>query len=233
MGEGFGQFCPVAVACEVFARRWTPLVLRELIAGAEHFNEIHRGLPLISRALLARRLKELETAGVITRVASETGRGHRYRLTEAGQEFGAVIEGLGHWGQRWTLRVDPQRLDPSLLMWNMRRRIARERLPERRVVVRVKFTGVPTTYRGPRLFWLLLERAAVDLCIDDPGIEVDLFVGADLTWMTKVWLGDATFSDMLGAGRVQLDGPHALAESFPSWLMLSRFAGVPRPRARG
>ncbi|HKP58583.1 MAG TPA: helix-turn-helix domain-containing protein [Polyangiales bacterium] len=229
MGVGFGQFCPVAIACEVFARRWTPLILRELFSGAEHFNEIQRGLPLLSRSLLARRLKELEAAGVVVVETKESGRGRRYRLTDAGKEFGPVIDGLGNWGQRWTLRVNPENLDPSWLMWNMRRRIARDRLPASRVVVRLKFTGVPTTYRGPRLFWLILEREAVDLCIDDPGIEIDLNVGADLTAMAKVWLGDSAFESALRAGQVQLTGPPHLADAFPSWLLLSRFARVSRP----
>src|SRR5688500_10891964 len=129
MKSGFGQFCPVAVACEVFAERWTPIILRELFAGSEHFNQIHRGIPLISRALLSRRLRDLEAAGVIVREALPDKRGYRYALTEAGKEFRPVIEALGTWGQRWTVRVQPRNLDARFLMWNVRRRIARELLP--------------------------------------------------------------------------------------------------------
>jgi len=232
MKSGFGQFCPVAVACEVFAGRWTPIILRELFAGAQQFNEIHRGIPLISRPLLARRLRDLEAAGVITREPQPKGRGHRYRLTEAGGEFHSVIEGLGAWGQRWTVRVDRKNLDPGFLVWNMRRRIARDRLPPRRVVVRFKFSGVAAVYRGPRVFWLMLERTQVDLCVEDPGFEVDLYVEADLAAMAKVWLGDVPFDSTLRSGEVRLLGPRQLAKAFPSWLMLSRFAGVPRPRSR-
>lgn len=231
MKSGFGQFCPVAVACEVFAERWTPIILRELFAGAQQFNEIHRGIPLISRPLLARRLRDLEAAGVITREPRATGRGHRYGLTEAGREFNSVIEALGAWGQRWTVRVDRRNLDPGFLMWNMRRRIAVERLPPRRVVVRIKFSGVAAAYRGPRIFWLLLERSRVDLCVEDPGFEVDLYVEADLAAMARVWLGDVAFESILRSGEARLLGPRSLAKAFPSWLMLSRFAGVPRPQA--
>jgi DNA-binding HxlR family transcriptional regulator len=230
MKADFGQFCPVAVACEVFAERWTPIILRELLSGAQHFNEIHRGIPLISRPLLARRLRELEAAGVITMESLPVGRGHRYCLTEAGKEFHAIIEGLGTWGQRWTVRVDRKNLDPAFLLWNMRRRIALDNLPTRRVVVRFKFSGVAPTYRGPRVFWLMLERTQVDLCIDDPGFEVDLYVEADLAAMAKVWLGDTPFADALRSGKVRLMGPRHLANAFPSWLMLSHFAGVPRPK---
>jgi len=232
MSAGFGQFCPVAVACEVFAERWTPLILREMFAGSERFNEIHRGVPLISRALLAHRLHSLEARGVVIRESVPGGRGHCYHLTAAGREFYSVIEGLGSWGQRWTVRVERDKLDPGFLMWNVRRRIALERLPPRRIVVRFKYGGVPARYRGPRLFWLLLERTHADLCIEDPGFEVDLYVDADLTAMAKVWLGDLTFESALRSGHVDLTGPRELARAFPSWLMLSHFAAVPRPEPR-
>src|SRR6186997_3331976 len=117
MTSGFGQFCPVAIASEVFAERWTPLILRELIAGSEQFNDIHRGVPLMSRALLVRRLDELEAAGVITKEALDGKRGHRYRLTPAGEECKPIVEALAHWGQRWTVRVERRNLDAGFLMW--------------------------------------------------------------------------------------------------------------------
>jgi DNA-binding HxlR family transcriptional regulator len=229
MKSGFGQFCPVAVASEIFAERWTPIILRELFAGSQHFNEIHRGIPLISRALLSRRLRELEAAGVVTREPLTGQRGHRYCLTEAGREFRPVIEALGNWGQRWTVRVQRENLDAGFLMWNVRRRIARELLPERRTMVHFKFSGVPSSYRGPRQFWLLLERERVDLCIADPGFEIDLLVEAELAAMASVWLGDTAFDAAIHSGAIRLSGPRALTTAFPSWLMLSHFARVPRP----
>jgi DNA-binding HxlR family transcriptional regulator len=230
MKTGYGQFCPVAVASEVFAERWTPIILRELFAGSDRFNQIHRGIPLISRALLARRLKELEAAGVIAREARLDHRGHRYALTDAGKEFRPVIEALGTWGQRWTVRVQRKNLHAGFLMWNVRRRIARDLLPDRRVLVCFRFTSVPSGYRGTRVFWLLLERSGVDVCVDDPGFEVDVEVHADLAAMAGVWLGDIPFGAALGAGTIKLMGPRALTKAFPSWLMLSHFAGVPRPQ---
>ena len=230
MRTGYGQFCPVAVASEVFAERWTPIILRELLAGSEQFNQIHRGIPLISRALLARRLKELEAAGVIAKEPLTGQRGHRYALTEAGREFRPAIEALGTWGQRWTIRVQRKNLDAGFLMWNVRRRIARELLPDRRVLVCFRFTSVPTTHKGARVFWLLLERTQVDVCLDDPGFEVDIEVDADLAAMAAVWLGDIPFETALRAGTIKLNGPRALTKAFPSWLMLSHFATVPRPQ---
>jgi DNA-binding HxlR family transcriptional regulator len=229
MKPGYGQFCPVAVACEVFAERWTPIILRTLFLGADRFNELHRGVPLISRPLLAQRLRDLEKAGVITMAPDTTGRGHRYRLTQAGEEFRSVIEALGNWGQRWTVRVERDNLDAGFLTWNMRQRIALDRLPARRVVVQLKFRGVPVSKRGPRTFWLVLERKQADLCVDDPGFEVDLCVDADLATMVKVWLGDISFESASRAGGVRVTGPRELARAFPSWLLLSHFAGVPRP----
>ena len=230
MRDGFGQFCPIAVACEVFAERWTPIILRELIAGSHRFNEIHRCIPLISRALLARRLKELEAAGVIASVESPNARGREYQLTEAGREFREAIDALGRWGQRWTVRVQPQNLDAGLLMWNVRRRIDHARLPAQRVVVHFTFRGVPSTYRGFRKFWLMLERSDVELCVKDPGHDVDLVVDADLSAMARVWLGDLVFAEAARTGAIRLSGPPALVKQFPSWLLLSHFAGVPRPK---
>ena len=231
MGTGYGQFCPVAMACEVFARRWTPLILRELLSGAELFNDIHRGAPLISRALLAQRLRELAAAGVITIEPLAGGHGHRYRLTPAGEEFRPVLAGLGAWGQRWTARVEPRNLDPSLLVWNMRRRIALERLPGRRVVLQLRFGGVAPGHRGPRTFWLILDAPQVDLCVSDPGFEVDLYLEADLGAMASVWLGDLSFDSAVRARKVELQGPRELVRGFPSWWLLSPYAAVPRPSA--
>jgi DNA-binding HxlR family transcriptional regulator len=233
MKTGFGQFCPVAVACEIFAERWTPMVLRELFCGSRHFNEIHRGVPLMSRALLARRLRELESAGVIVKEALVGKRGHAYALTPAGREFQPALEALGNWGQRWTIRVRRDRLDAGFLMWNVRRRIACDLLPDGRTVVCFRFTGVPRGHRSTHQFWLVLERADVELCIEDPGIEVDLQVDADLATMVGVWLGDRSFDDALRSKGVQVLGPRRLAAAFPQWLMLSHYAGVPRPVVDG
>ena len=223
MKPGFGQFCPVAVACEVLSERWTLLILRELLAGADQFNALHRGIPKISRPLLAKRLRGLEKAGVVVR------ENRRYRLSEAGKELRAVIDALGTWGQRWTARVRRDTLDPAFLMWNMRRGIARDRLPPRRVVARFDFRGIPPAYRGYRTFWLLLEPADVDVCVDDPGYPVDLYVDAELAAMAEVWLGDLTLQRAVRERRLRLIGARELARAFPEWLLLSRFAGVSRP----
>lgn len=229
MKGGFGQFCPVAVACEVFAERWTPIILRELLAGSHRFNEIHRFIPLISRTLLAKRLRELERAGVLTSAPAAKGPRREYRLTESGEEFRHLIEGLGTWGQRWTNRVQPENLNAGILIWNIRRRIATDRLPARRVVVYFNFTGAPASYRGIRKFWLLLERSGVDVCVNDPGFEVDLYLDADLAAMTRVWLGDLAFAEAVRLKKIRMSGMPGVIRQFPSWLPSSPYAKVPRP----
>jgi len=228
MRSGFGQFCPVAIASEVVGERWTPIILRELLAGADQFNTLHRGIPRISRPLLAKRLRELEKAGVISAAPLPGARGRRYRLTEAGEELRSVVDALGTWGQRWTARVRRDTLDARFLMWNMRRRIALERLPARRVVVRFHFTALPEAQHAHRMFWLLLQPSQADLCVEDPGHEVDLYVEAELPAMAAIWLGDSTLAQEVRQRRVRLSGPRELVRAFPTWLKLSRFAAVPR-----
>jgi DNA-binding HxlR family transcriptional regulator len=219
----YGQFCPVAVASEVFAERWTPVIIRELVLGSRRFNEIQRGVPRISRALLVKRLRELAAHGVITSVGGE------YRLTQAGEELGQVVVELGKWGQRWTAPVQRDRLDARLLMWDMRRRLAIERMPERRLVFRFDFRGVPATPKTPRTYWLVIERPDVDFCIIEPGFEVDLFVSADLAALSRVWLGEIPIRQAMREGMVSLNGDRHLERDFPSWLLLSTLAAVPRP----
>ena len=225
--HGYGQFCPVAVACEVFAERWTPLIVRELFAGSRRFSEIRRGMPLISRALLTQRLRHLEDVGVIE--SRPAGRGREYLLSQAGAEFHGVIEELGAWGQRWVHgRASAENLDASLLLWNIRRRLAVDRLPDRRIVVRFDFRGVPRG-RGPSTAWLVVSRSEIDVCLKDPGFGIDVVVSADLAAFTRVWLGDVPFEQALRSRDIRLDGPRDLVRAFPGWILLSHYAGVARP----
>jgi DNA-binding HxlR family transcriptional regulator len=224
--SGYGQFCPVALAAEVFAERWTPLILRELLCGSHHFSELTQGLPRISHGLLAQRLRQLERDGIVERRPTARGRGWLYYLTPAGEEFTQVVERLGEWGQRWAVdSLDPENLDPALLMWAMHRDIKRDALPAERVVVRFDFRGVKDR------FWLILTRPEVDVCLKDPGIEVDLLVSADLMAMTKVYLGRLGVAEVIDQGLVELDGPPRLVRAFPSWVGVGGFAKYGRPRA--
>jgi DNA-binding HxlR family transcriptional regulator len=230
--KGYGQFCPVAKAAEIVAERWTPLVLRELVCGSHRFSHLHRGVPLMSRSLLAQRLAQLEDAGIVRSVPRAKGRGREYFLTPAGEELRPLIETLGEWGQRWARReLAAGDLDPGLLMWDIRRRVNTDRLPDRRVVVRFDFRAVPKSSRSPARYWLVLEPRDVDVCLKDPGFETDLVVDADLAALTKAWLGDVRLADTMRSGLVRVEGSTALVRAFPGWLALSGFAGVERPRA--
>lgn len=185
----YGQFCPVAMAAEILCTRWTVVLLRELIAGSTRFNDLRRGLPRMSPALLSQRLKELEAAGIIHRQPSARDAGvSEYRLTEAGRELEPLVEAFGLWGHRWVdSELSLQRLDAPLLMWDMRRNLDPRPLPEQRTVVQFRYPELPADRRA---WWLMIEPGAeIDLCSVDPGFDVDLYVSTDLRTMTAIWMG--------------------------------------------
>jgi DNA-binding HxlR family transcriptional regulator len=225
----YRQYCPVARAAEIIADRWTPLIIRELLAGSRHFNSIERGLPGISRSLLAARLRLLEDAGVLVRRTGAQRNITEYELTEAGHDLHGVIDRLGAWGVRWAFgNPRPEELDPVLLLWKMHRRIRRDRLPPSRTVVEFDFRG----RRGRRL-WLVLEPREISVCIKPPGFDPDLVVSAELSEFYRVWLGYIDYSAALRAGTVRVDGSPALAREFPRWLMWSPMAHYVRNETAG
>jgi DNA-binding HxlR family transcriptional regulator len=220
----YGQYCPVARASEILADRWTPLIVRELLAGVHRFNELDRGLPGISRALLVERLRRLERMGVVTRHAASDGRASEYRLTRAGQQLQRVIDVLGGWGARWAFGDPrPSELDPIVLLWWMRRRVRRRELPARRVVIELDFSGA----RSGR-YWLVLERTDVSVCLQHPKFEIDLRLVADLETFYRVWLGRLPLAEALRKRLVRLEGLPAVARSFPRWFAWSPMARVVR-----
>ena len=222
--KGYGQYCPIAVAAEVLAERWTPLVLRGLFCGATRFNDIQASVPRMSSALLSRRLKELEYANIIERVPAAGGRGGESRLTPAGQELFPVLDRMGAWAQKWLRReiTTDKNLDPDILMWELRRSaLAAERRVEQRRVVRFQLDGVPV---AKRLYWLVFEPEDVDICIRDPGYEVDLWVTAGMRALVEVWLGHRTLTSALDDESLCLDGSPAEVSAFRQWFCLSHFA---------
>jgi|SRR5919109_1428040 DNA-binding HxlR family transcriptional regulator len=226
----YGQFCPVAKAAEVLAERWTPLVIRELMCGSSAFNDLKRGVPLMSRTLLATRLRELERAGVIERRPAQGRSAHTYHLTPAGEELRPIVLSLGEWGQRWARsHVTKEDLDPTLLMWDMRRSLDLDRVPDARTVVHFVFTDAPKTV--PPRTWLVIDPPDVEVCYKDPGYEIDLVVTTPLRNLIEVWMGDASFGAYLRDGIIKIEGDRGLASRFPGWLRLSTFASVERPRA--
>ena len=227
--KGYGQFCPVAKAAEILTERWTLLVLRELLLGSRRFNDLRKGVPLMSPTLLSKRLKFLEEAGVIARCRTRSGKGWEYQPTNAGQELRPVVETLGVWGQRWVRsQLTPDELDPGLLMWDIRRRVDPDRFPSRRIVVQFEFSDAA---QSKRRWWLIGDRDGVDLCVTDPGFEADLYILTDVRSMTAVWMGDMSLKYALEAGRIELEGLPELRRSLRSWFQLSTLAGVPSQNA--
>jgi DNA-binding HxlR family transcriptional regulator len=225
----YGQFCPVSMAAEIVCNRWTALVLRELLCGTTRFNDLRRGVPRMSPSLLSKRLKELEEAGVISVTPSGQPGVMDYRLTAAGEDLRSVIMQLGFWGQRWVeSSLSLKNLDPSLLMWDMRRWLKLTPEAERRSVIQFEYPELPENRRH---FWLIAEGSVVDLCSTDPGHEVDLFVQSSLHTMTAIWMGITTVQAELDAGRLDLSGDMALARSMHQWLGLSPFAKEKRRAA--
>lgn len=224
--RGYGQFCPIAMASEVLGTRWTMLVVRELLCGSSRFNELRRGLPRMSPALLSKRLSELENLGVVERRFDGEHGGPTYHLTEAGEELRPVIMSMGSWGQRWLeTQLSLKNLDPSLLMWDMRRNLNPTPLPSRRVTIQFLYQELT---RGQREWWLIVDNAAqdgaVDLCMIDPGHDVDLYVVTDLRTMTAIWMGITTVRETRDSGRLRLTGMPELASRMEQWLGLSPFA---------
>ena len=218
----YGQFCPVAMAAEIVCNRWTVLVLRELLCGTTRFNDLRRGVPRMSPSLLSKRLKELEVAGLISVTPSGQPGVMDYRPTQAGEDLREVIMSLGFWGQRWVeSSLSLKNLDPSLLMWDMRRNLRPEPLPPRRCTIEFIY---PELAGDRRSWWLVIDGATVDLCLHDPGYEVDLYVTGPLRTMTAVWMGLATLEREVANGGIELSGDKAIARSMQQWLGLSPFA---------
>lgn len=222
----YQQFCPVAMAGEILGARWTLLLLREMIAGSTRFNDMRRGVPRMSPALLSKRLKELEEAGVVQRVASRREPGIlEYHLTPAGRELRPIIEAIGVWGHRWTeTRPQLEKLDASLLMWDIRRRIRVDELPTRRNVIQFIYPERPDAERN---WWIVVDpHDGPDLCAIEPGFDVDLYVRTDLRTMTAIWMGMEPLSRALSDNRLALIGDAGLQKQIANWLGLSAFAKV-------
>ncbi len=225
MAKGYGQYCPLSLAAELLCQRWTVLVVSRLLDGCCRFNEIARGVPRMSPTLLSRRLTELEQAGIIETRARGDKTGREYLLTEAGRELEPLIEGLAIWGQHWARNMTDDDLDPAFLVWSMHLRINTDTMPPGQTVIEFQFAGAPTDCRR---FWLIHRSDAVEMCLKDPQLDVDLLVSADLRVFVEAWRGFRDFRQEIRAGRITVQGPEDLRQKFPDWLRLSALAPYPR-----
>lgn len=215
MSHNYGQFCPLAKAAEVLCERWTLLVVRELTAGSRRFNDLRRGLPLISPTLLSRRLKRLAEAGVVRRIGDDDG-AQAYELTDAGEELRPLVERMATWGHRWVgSRLEDDDLDVGLLMWDIRRGVDGSRFPERRTVVQVRF---PDAADGQRDWWLVAEAGETDLCMEDPGHEVDLVLECSVRTLTAIWLCQCSLERAERNRDIRISGDRELRRQLSAWL---------------
>jgi DNA-binding HxlR family transcriptional regulator len=199
----YGQYCPIARGAEIFAERWTPLIIRNLHLGCGSFSEILEGAPGLSRTLLSQRLKQLERLGVVESAPKPDGRGHHYELTSAGHDLFAVCQSLGEWGARW-LEIAPENLDPFVALWSMCNALQRDRL---------------------------IERGDTEICKTYPGFDEDLYITAEAEAFVKWHAGQLSWTQATRAGRIRLDGSPPLVRAFPTWNARSMFAHI-RPVSR-
>ena len=222
----YAQYCPVALASEVIAERWTPLIVRELVLGGRRFNEIDRGLPGISRSLLKQRLDHLERKGVVERVELTHGRGHEYRLTPAGHDLEGVIMAIGEWAVRWMFsEPEPRNVDPVALTWWMSRRLVADQIPDERTVVQFDYAG-----DDPTRIWIVLERREASVCTDPPGFDSDVVVMTDPVALMRVFAGITSYAQALESGAINVAGPPRLTRALPKWFAWSPFAPAVRER---
>ncbi len=227
MGSSYYQFCPVAKAMELLDERWTLLIVRELLAGSERFNDLRRGLTRMSPSLLSKRLHQLALAGIVRRHSD--GPDVRYVLTEAGQELRPAVEALGAWGIRWIGELGDRDLDPKLLLWDMQRNIDHAVVPDGRCVVEFGFSDVPAKISR---WWLVITTDNADVCDIDPGFPIAVTVSTSLRQMIGIWRGDVTWAVALRSGTIDLQGTRALRRELPGWFKRSPFASVPRAGRR-
>jgi len=218
----YGTYCPVAKAAEVLTERWTLLLVRDMLLGARRFNDFRRSIPLITPAVLSKRLKSLQDAGIIAPASTERGR-REYRLTPAGKELKPFVDFAGEWGQRWARSaLPPAELHPSTLMWDIHRFIKTSQLPARRVVIYVEFTDLKKMKR----WWLVSDHGVVDVCLDDPGHELDMTISCTLPALAQVFMGYFPLEKAQASGRLKIQGDARLVRSMPRWFGLMPFSAV-------
>ncbi len=221
--RGYGQFCPIAKAMEVIGEKWTLLIVRELLMGGSRFNELQRGLTHISPTLLTKRLAALEAEGLIVKRKIPGQRGYEYFPTESCHELMPIMEHIGQWGMRWAREsMDEDDFDLELLMLYLQRSVQPDKLPGRETVIRFNFTD-NTDFAH---WWLVVADEDVDVCVHDPGKEVDVYFNVDLRTMCELWMGDVSYKRAIADGKLQLVGPKALTRNVRDWLQPSIFDGI-------
>lgn len=210
----YGQYCPIARTSEIVTERWTPIILRNLLAGCATFSEISAGAPGLSHSLLTQRLRLLERVGVVERRPKASGQGSTYHLTESGRDLQGTLWAMRDWGERW-LELGDEHTNPALVLWAWTTTyLAHERLPDGRVLVRFEFPEQP---KEARRLWLLVEGRDAEVCKHHPGFDEDLVVETDARTFARWHMKDMEWADAVRAGRIRVSGPRKLARSLPTW----------------
>ncbi len=222
---GYGQFCPVAKATEIIDGKWTVLVLRELFLGTTRFNDFQRAISRMSPTLLTKRLRHLEECGIVIRKKLSGQRGYEYRLTGAGKELGPLIEILAVWGMRWARgQLTDDELDVEFLMRDLQRRLQTEHLPDGETVICLKFDELTKH----KTWWLLADGDVVDLCTENPGKEIDLYIKSTVRTIVEVWEGDLDMRAALRNKSIVALGPRHLVRTMPDWFGVCLYKDVRR-----
>lgn len=220
----YGQFCPLAMASEFLCKRWTLLVLRELLLGSESFNDLSRGLGRMSRSLLSKRLKELEKRGLIHKQTRSNQRETKYTLTTSGKSLSSVVFGMADWGQEW-LHIEPslEDVDADHLFWSIRRTAKPHPDLPNPFVVNIFLSDQPKTHQN---CWLIFEEGEVELCIRDNDYVVDVQLEVSARDLVKIYLGWSSFSEAVEKGELILRGAKQLTDLTTKWFGFSRLADI-------
>jgi DNA-binding HxlR family transcriptional regulator len=222
----YSQFCPVSKTAEVLGEKWTLLIVRELVLGATRFSQIQRAIPRISPTVLNKRLAELQAHGVIVRKRIPEQRGFEYQLTESGRELFPLILQMAQWGMRWARsNMSDDELDVEMLMADIQRRIDPSKLPGGQTMLKFNYTDLDNFAE----WWVKISGDHVELCLDDPGYEVNVYFTATLRTMTEVWMGDLSLRKAQADGRLKIVGPSTLLRNINSWFPLHLYADI-RPK---
>jgi DNA-binding HxlR family transcriptional regulator len=222
--RSYGQYCPIALAAEVFAERWTPIIIRNLHVGCHHFAELLEGAPGLPRSVLSQRLRMLGQQGVVR--CTRSGTRTSYELTECGAELAEVCFALGVWGARWR-EVRPEDQDPYLALWSVSRLLDPATLPRPRIVVRFDVSS----RRLPNRFWLVLARTGNEVCVEPLGFLEDGVVTSDVATLVRWHAGELTLGAATRAGGMTVTAPRWLERELARWGRLSPFAGIPKVRS--
>ena len=219
----YGQFCPVAKASDIIGERWTVLILRELLLGTTRYNDFQRALSRISPTLLSKRLKMLEEKGLVVRKRPPGAKSYEYHLTACGRELEPIIEHLAVWGMRWARgQMTEVELDVEFLMWDLQRRLQTERLPDGETVLCFEFDELERF----RTWWLVICQGKVDLCSENPGKEVDLYINSTVRDLALIWRGDVPMAEALRSQSIRTHGNVHLARTIRDWLGICLYAEV-------